>query len=174
LTKAFATLANAPFLSAEKKIDCIATLSKAAGDEGMVGGQVVDLLSENGEINSLSVDWMNVAKTGALFQAAFEFGAILGEYEEKERASLSYAALLFGLFYQMVDDLTDGKEGSSDQKKKKGTSLLIYGEKGIKRRAKHLLNEGLKELDQVAKPLENTRALLSAMTEPLLSNIDLH
>jgi geranylgeranyl diphosphate synthase, type II len=102
LTSAFDVIAKAPNLSSEQKIACILSLTKAAGGEGMIGGQIMDIE------NSLENEEMHARKTAALFCAAVEFGALSVHASVAISDKLQQFALQFGKLFQMVDDLLDG------------------------------------------------------------------
>jgi len=104
LTLAFEVLANAPDITSEQKLKLISCLSQRAGEKGMIGGQVLDIAYQ-GNFDSLTtlVD-THRKKTGALFKAAFEFGAILCNQPLETFQEMGDH---LGLAYQIVDDLLD-------------------------------------------------------------------
>lgn len=125
LTMAFEIIATDKNVDAETKVKIITEMSKAAGAEGMVGGQVIDMQSENKKIDIQTLKQMHAAKTGALFCAAIRSGAILAGADEKQLANLTEYARQFGLAFQITDDILDvvgdektiGKPVGSDEKK---------------------------------------------------------
>lgn len=101
LTYAFEVIATAPYLSAEQRIALLHCLARAAGSEGMLGGQVMDIEG------SPHVHQMHSQKTAALFTAAIDFGAIIGQAPQETKMQLHQFGWQFGQLFQMVDDLLD-------------------------------------------------------------------
>lgn len=103
LTYAFEVLADAPHITAEKKISLVKTLSKHAGSEGMIGGQLLDLQNPKG-----SIEEIHKKKTAALFMASFEYAGILANLSPTMMKTLSLLGEKVGLLFQLIDDLVDG------------------------------------------------------------------
>ncbi|MEY8303067.1 polyprenyl synthetase family protein [Anaerosalibacter bizertensis] len=89
------------FLLASKEI------SKASGIDGMIGGQVVDILSDSESIDSLELEFMYRCKTAALIEAAVVSGGIIGGANEIEIDNLRKYGRCIGLGYQIRDDILD-------------------------------------------------------------------
>lgn len=102
LTFAFEVLAKSPQLSAQQRLDLVETLAVAAGGEGMVGGQVMDIEA------SSHIEEMHTRKTGALFEAALKFGGIVANVSPAVLLKISQFGIQFGKVFQGVDDLVDG------------------------------------------------------------------
>ncbi len=113
LTLAFQVLTD-DRVHADPKVRCelIRALSEAAGCKGMVGGQMMDLLSENAELSKDEVIRLQRMKTGELFAISCEFGAILGKAPERLNQALRNYAHNLGLAFQITDDILDA-EGPS-------------------------------------------------------------
>ena len=135
LTQAFQTLTEA---NLQNKI--IATIAQAAGGNGMIGGQVLDLQSEGKLIDWETLEKMYLGKTAALFSAALECAALLAE---EDPTPYKEAGLLFGIAYQMLDDILDvtsteealGKPIGSDIANQKSTCVTLFGLEKAKARA---------------------------------------
>ena len=120
---------------AEVRLKIIAELSQAAGVNGMIGGQIVDLESEGKIISPQTIDYINSHKTGALLAACFRIGAILGGGNKDDLERLTACADAIGSTFQVVDDLLDlegnrikmGKNQGVDLKLKKATYLSHFG-----------------------------------------------
>ena len=132
LTDAFAVAATAP-VQGKALRDAIAVLSECAGSLGMVGGQVLDILSEERECTEAEILAIQSRKTGALIRAACALGAIAGGATEAQfEAACQYAAAL-GLAFQIRDDMLDvigtqeemGKSVGTDATK--NTFVRLYG-----------------------------------------------
>ena len=79
LTYSFQLIAemNHPDVTPEMKLELIAEISKSAGAEGMVGGQIADMEGENKQLTLEELEYMHEHKTGKLLQASILSGAIL-------------------------------------------------------------------------------------------------
>lgn len=125
-----------------------------AGDNGMVGGQAIDLESENTSINADKLKAMHSAKTGALFKAAIVSGGKLVKASADEIKSLERYAELYGLAFQITDDILDvkgdlallGKPTGSDEKNNKSTYVSMYGLAKAEELAKDTVNEAVASL----------------------------
>lgn len=107
----------------------------AAGSKGMIGGQVVDIQSENRFIDKGVLDYIHAHKTGALFRASVRAGAMMGGASDRQIEKLTEYAENLGMAFQITDDILDvegdskkmGKTAGSDQRKQKCTFPVIYG-----------------------------------------------
>ena len=133
LTDAFAVAATAKLPNPEKMGFAISILSECAGSLGMVGGQVLDIMSEHRECTETEVLAIQSRKTGALIRAACVLGAIAGgANEEQIQAAVRFADAL-GMAFQIRDDMLDvigtqeemGKGVGTDETK--NTFVRIYG-----------------------------------------------
>ena len=132
LTDAF-TIAASAKMSADKIVRAIQVLSECAGSLGMVGGQVLDVQSENRELNEQEVLDIQSRKTGALIRAACAMGAIAGGASKEQYDAACQFAAGFGLSFQIRDDILDvigtqevlGKGVGTDTKK--NTFVRLYG-----------------------------------------------
>ena len=133
LTDAFALAASAQLPKPENMGLAIGVLSENAGSLGMVGGQVLDMLSEERQCTEQEVLDIQSRKTGALINAACVLGAIAGGAgEEQLKAAAGFAGCL-GLAFQIRDDMLDvigdaselGKATGHDAKK--NTFVRLYG-----------------------------------------------
>lgn len=106
LTLAFNILSQA---TPEPGLNCriIKELSKASGTFGMIGGQVVDVSTE--QKNALTLKYINIHKTGALIAASCKAAAIAAGAKEKNITSLFRFGEYIGLVFQIVDDILDGE-----------------------------------------------------------------
>lgn len=133
LTDAFALAASAELPDPNKLSLAIGVLAENAGSLGMVGGQVLDIMSEERELTEQEVIDIQSRKTGALINAACVLGTIAGGgNEEQIQAAASFAGLL-GLAFQIRDDMLDvigtaeemGKGVGTDAQK--NTFVRLYG-----------------------------------------------
>lgn len=154
LTYAFQLLANEN-IDSDKKIKIINLFSKAAGANGMVGGQGIDIIEEKKNFTIEDLRFMHNAKTGALFEAAILSGAIIGDATTEEYEALKIYAKEFGLAFQITDDILDvvgkeeeiGKPVGSDEKNHKITYVTLTNLTAAKELAQNSINKGISSLD---------------------------
>lgn len=142
LTFSFELLSHIEGLSAEKRLQIIQLYSVAAGSYGMVGGQYIDLASENSVITLHELETIHRKKTGALIKAAILAGAIAGDVDADTYDRLSVYADNIGLAFQIKDDILDitgtqeelGKMPGSDLLQDKSTYISLLGlEESVKK-----------------------------------------
>ena len=121
LTLAFEILADeATHKDMRKRLELITALARAAGMQGMVGGQMIDLQSPELDLDAGGLTRLQKMKTGALIGFALEAGAILGGADEAERHALTGYAHDVGLAFQIADDVLDVDTASADLGKTAG------------------------------------------------------
>jgi len=133
----------------------IRELSHAVGVGGMIGGQVIDIETENNAIGAETLTLLEKLKTGALIKSACVMGCILAEANENQLLKASEYAEKIGLAFQIVDDILDvtstfeklGKPILSDEKQNKTTHITLFGLEKSKIFAEKLTNEALVALD---------------------------
>lgn len=133
LTLAFTVILRQKDIPSETLLRVVDEISRAAGAEGMVGGQALDLEAENRQITMEELRSVHRGKTGALFCAALRSGAILAGATEEQLAALTSYADHFGLAFQITDDILDvigsaeeiGKPVGSDEKNNKSTYVSL-------------------------------------------------
>ena len=132
LTAAFEYLTKAPY-SAEIRIRAVETLSRCAGELGMVGGQVLDTQSETRKCTKQEVLDIQSRKTGALIRAACILGVLAGNGTQQQLEAADQFASALGLAFQIRDDMLDvignaeelGKATGADANK--NTFVQLYG-----------------------------------------------
>ena len=132
LTAAFAYVAKAPF-PADTRIRAVAVLAECAGELGMVGGQVLDMMSEARQCSEQEVIDIQSRKTGALIRAACMLGVLAGQGSDAQFAAAAEFASHLGLAFQIRDDMLDvignaqelGKAVGTDAVK--NTFVQLYG-----------------------------------------------
>jgi geranylgeranyl diphosphate synthase type II len=139
LTDAFKILAASAMktegIAGATMLRVILELAEAAGSGGMVGGQVIDLLSEERTLTAPELESLHSKKTGALFVAAVVCGGLLGGARDDQVECLREYAKALGLAFQVVDDLLDveatsdaaGKRTHKDHERGKATYPAILG-----------------------------------------------
>lgn len=171
LTEAFSAASRTMGIPAERIVEAMTVLASNAGINGMIGGQVIDLINTD-EITADDTVAMYKLKTGALINSAAVCGAILaGADEEMKKAAAVYAEKL-GLAFQIIDDILDaegdeatlGKPVGSDSKNDKKTLVARFGVEKCREFADALTKEALETLDAFSGDKTN----LIAITEFLL------
>ncbi|MDD3669506.1 MAG: polyprenyl synthetase family protein [Alphaproteobacteria bacterium] len=146
LTQAFEVLADAPALSADKKVKLIRALAAGAGAHGMIGGQMLDLLGEKTTLNRVEIERMQMMKTGALLRYACLAGAWAAGADTRTEEALTRYADAIGLLFQITDDLLDitgdnavmGKTLGKDAAAGKSTFVSLMGMDGARQFAADL------------------------------------
>jgi farnesyl diphosphate synthase len=130
-------------------------LARAAGWQGMVGGQMLDLLAEHTPTDLPGVIRIEALKTGALIEFSVVAGAILGRGGAAERHALARYARALGLAFQIADDLLDaegdaaevGKATAKDAASGKATFVSLLGIEASRAKLKELEAEAIDALD---------------------------
>ncbi len=169
LTLAFETVAKYGSRAGyeKKAIGILAELTDAAGVNGMIGGQTLDLAAEGNNLSLDEIDKISLMKTGALLRAAVVCGGIAADASESQLKALSAFALNIGSAFQVVDDLLDyestseemGKPAGADQVRAKATYPAVLGLDGARKRAEALYEQALTALDDLGRPTEILREI---------------
>jgi farnesyl diphosphate synthase len=168
LTIAFEILADAKtHPSAEVRVRLIARLAEAAGHDGMIGGQMIDMQAAESTFGADEVKLLQRLKTGQLFEFSCEAGAILGQRPEADRERMRLYARDFGLVFQITDDLLDvtstpektGKAVGKDKDQGKATLVSILGVDGARAEAEMLARRAVDGLASYGPAAADLRAL---------------
>ncbi|MFD3157387.1 polyprenyl synthetase family protein [Haloimpatiens sp. FM7330] len=154
-----------------KAVEACDVISKAAGSDGMIGGQIVDILSENKNIQKDELMYMHKKKTGELIKAPIISGAILGGADKEEIQKLSKFGEKIGLAFQIKDDILDivgntkllGKNVNSDGENHKTNFITTFGIEKCKEMCVEITKECLEilhELDKNTSDLEDLTMFL--------------
>jgi geranylgeranyl diphosphate synthase type II len=165
---AFYLLAQqAEYSPPERVVRVLALIAYATGIDGMVGGQVEDILSEGQAVSPDALAYIHSRKTGALIRASVLSGAILGGASaEAERALDAYSQSL-GLAFQIVDDILNetgdpaqlGKATGTDRARQKATYPRLYGLDASRARAQEELQNALAALNPFGNEADPLRWL---------------
>lgn len=156
-TLAFQILSHATDLP--NQIHIIQILTKACGRTGMIGGQSLDMLGSHHTTNIDELELIHKLKTGALFCAALQMGALASDNCNQHRLEqLEQLAHHFGLAFQIRDDILDiestsdtlGKTTGKDAAQAKATYPALIGIKESKQRFLHHKNEALALAKQIS------------------------
>jgi len=157
LTYAFYILSqkNLKFLSSEQIVNIISKTSEYAGINGMIGGQMIDIESENKKIDLETLKYIHSHKTGKLIKLPIEIACIIANVEKDKREILEEYANLIGLAFQVKDDILDvegtfeelGKPVGSDVDLHKATYPSILGME----ESKKILNDTVEKAKKIIK-----------------------
>ncbi|RCW80389.1 farnesyl-diphosphate synthase [Phyllobacterium bourgognense] len=165
LTYAFELIASEETeLDPQARIALIATLARAAGVGGMVGGQALDLEAEKVKPNEQGIIRLQAMKTGALIRFACEAGAIVGHASLEDRERLAEYGAAIGLAFQLADDLLDvtadashmGKATRKDAAAGKATLVSMHGIEWTQRQLVGLIAQA----EELLAPFGEQAALL--------------
>lgn len=175
LTYSFEVIGKTPveFASPDKVVKLIIEMAKAAGTEGMVGGQVADMEGEGKSLNLQELDYIHIHKTGKLLRFSVIAGAILAGATESRLENLSAFAHHLGLAFQIQDDILDlignqqllGKPVGSDTANLKNTYpqlLSLEGAKDALHKQINLSKEYLSKTGLNTKLLEEITDLVAS------------
>ena len=157
LTYAFYVLSqkNLELLSSKQIVNIISKTSEYAGINGMIGGQMIDIQSENKKIDLETLKYIHSHKTGKLIKLPIEIACIIANLEKDKREILEEYADLIGLAFQVKDDILDvegtfedlGKPVGSDIDLHKATYPSILGMK----ESKKILNDTVEKAKEIIK-----------------------
>lgn len=164
LTESFSLIANDKKLSTGDKLKLIQMISKSAGQNGMIGGQMLDIEAENTEISFEDLEQIHSYKTGKMISAPVKAAAIIADADEKTTFHLLKFADYLGIIFQIRDDILDvtgdveitGKNTGSDARKDKVTYVSTFGLEGA--------------MEQMDRRVSLARAELEAVSDAI--NID--
>lgn len=128
-------------------------LSRAAGGEGMVGGQALDLEGEGRALGRTDLDDLHRRKTGALLVASLEMGAVAAGASGPAREAVVRYGRGLGLAFQIADDVLDATASAealgknpSDQALEKSTYVALLGVEGARAEARREVAEAVEAL----------------------------
>jgi geranylgeranyl diphosphate synthase type II len=173
LTLAFEVMLRQQGVSAEKLVQVVREISTAAGPDGMVGGQALDMESEDKQISMETMKNIHLGKTGALFRAAIRSGAILGGASEDELQALTVYADNFGLAFQITDDILDvigdeqviGKPVGSDEKNHKSTYVTLTSLEEAQKLAQEAVDTAIDALKIFGEEADFLRELVAFLVK---------
>ena len=157
LTHAFYVLSqkNLELLSSEQIVNIISKTSEYAGINGMIGGQMIDIQSEDKKIDLETLKYIHSHKTGKLIRLPIEIACIIANLEKEKREVLEEYADLIGIAFQVKDDILDvegtfedlGKPVGSDVGLHKSTYPSILGME----ESKKILNNTIEKAKEIIK-----------------------
>ena len=157
-TLAFQILSDPKYshFSAELRLMIIQVLAKAAGVQGMIKGQALDIENINRPLTESELKTMHLGKTGALIEACVHSAALISLAEKDPvLGTLRHYARLIGLAFQIQDDILDatatteslGKKTNKDALNNKPNFVTLLGLTLAQQKAKACIDEALTCLD---------------------------
>ena len=147
---------------ANKYLKAINEVAKHAGIYGMIGGQVVDVESENKVIDKDKLDFIHLNKTAAMIIGCMRAGAIVGGADKEALEKITTYAKNIGLSFQIDDDILDivgeeeklGKPIGSDLENHKSTYPSLLGLEESRRIANELIDEAKNSIKGLSSEVE--------------------
>ncbi len=168
----FEIIADSPDLTADQKVLIISVLANSVGRDGMIGGQVIDMLNEErSDVTEDELRNMYRCKTGQLIAVSAVMGAICADASRETLRSAAEYGLRLGLAFQIIDDILDvtstqeelGKPIGSDERENKTTFVTLFGLEKAVELADKATSEAIEWLDAI-----EDNAFLKELTEKLL------
>ncbi|MBR2499994.1 MAG: polyprenyl synthetase family protein [Clostridia bacterium] len=162
LTRAFEVALQNSELLPNITVDALKIIASAAGTEGMIGGQVIDMESEEKEIDSVTLMTMHLHKTGALIMAAAKLGALIGGGTKEDLLNMESFSRYIGIAFQIKDDILDvegsvellGKPIGSDSVNNKTTFVTLYGMEQAKKMLLDYTNKAIEVISEYGEKAE--------------------
>ena len=161
LARAFGLIAEAGLharrggLPATAALDLVSRLADASGLAGLASGQALDLATDEAGSTFDRLETIHARKTGALFVASAEFGAVLGGAREKELAAVRSYARNIGLAFQIVDDLLEtapaAETGKSARRAPSPTFVRHVGRDGARALVAELTAQAVESIGMFGK-----------------------
>ena len=172
LNEAMSLMMSFSLRNGEGALKAAVEIAEAAGPEGMIGGQVVDIVSEGKKVSKDVLNYMHLKKTGELIRVSVVVGAILAGANEDDKNKLHEFGQKLGLVFQIKDDILDvegnvkklGKNTLSDENNDKTNFISLYGLEYCKKECKELTENCI----QILKTLSVDSTNLINLTYELL------
>jgi geranylgeranyl diphosphate synthase type II len=151
----------------------VTDIADAAGTDGMVGGQVVDIESEGKKVDAETIDYIHSHKTAALIRASLVAGARIAGATPRQLTAITACGEALGLAFQIVDDILDvegsteqlGKTAGKDAQQQKATYPAYHGLEASRAKARVLIDQAKDALAPLGERAEPIRALADFIFE---------
>ncbi|MGB5749641.1 MAG: polyprenyl synthetase family protein [Desulfobacterales bacterium] len=176
LTLAFEVLSSVQFddgNQAFRWLQVIRLVSKAAGYQGMIQGQMLDIASEGIKLSADELETMHRLKTGALIETSLACGALLGGADRRQRDLINDYGRKIGLAFQVADDILNvegnpelmGKAVGTDRQREKSTYPSVLGIQAAREFSKKLVQEALQAIETFDKQADPLRGIARYIIE---------
>ncbi|MDN5353650.1 MAG: geranylgeranyl diphosphate synthase, type [Candidatus Cloacimonadota bacterium] len=161
LVYAFAMIADSE-IEEKLKLKVIKELSQEMGNNGLIAGQMVDIMSEGKKPSPKTLEYIHYNKTARLINIAIRFGCYFGKAEKADLDRMKKFGEKIGLAFQIVDDILDvegneqtlGKTIGKDKKVQKMTFPAVYGLEKSKQMATKMIEDAKKLLKPYGEKAE--------------------
>lgn len=155
------------------RLQFVRELAQECGIDGLIAGQMVDIVSEGKKVDKKTINYIHENKTAKLISLCLRFGAIAGKAPANELKLIEEYGDCIGLAFQITDDLLDiegdpnelGKSVGKDEHVQKATYPAVYGIAESRRTAQELISQAK---DAIAK-LGDKALLLDILADHLLT-----
>ena len=157
----------------EKVLIASQKIAEASGADGMIGGQIVDIINEGKKISEEELKYMHMNKTGELIKVSIVAGAILGEAPKEDIIKLERFGKNLGLAFQIKDDILDvignteklGKNVLSDEESNKTNFITMYGLDYCIKECERLTRESIEILDSLSVNTNDLKILTTKLLD---------
>jgi len=147
--------------------ELVLELARAAGPQGMAGGQMMDLVAEGKQLDLPAITRLQQLKTGALIEYSVDAACIMAKLPQEARTPYRGYARNIGLAFQIADDLIDhsgdeaaaGKPTRKDRVAGKATFVSLLGEDRARQQAGFLVNQAMEHLSGHGSEADLLRAI---------------
>lgn len=157
----------------EKVLIASQKIAEASGADGMIGGQIVDIINEGKKISEEELKYMHMKKTGELIKVSIVAGAILGEAPKEDIIKLERFGKNLGLAFQIKDDILDvignteklGKNVLSDEESNKTNFITMHGLDYCIKECERLTRESIEILDSLSVNTNDLKILTTKLLD---------
>ena len=157
----------------EKVLIASQKIAEASGADGMIGGQIVDIINEGKKISEEELKYMHMKKTGELIKGSIVAGAILGEAPKEDIIKLERFGKNLGLAFQIKDDILDvignteklGKNVLSDEESNKTNFITMYGLDYCIKECERLTRESIEILESLSVNTDDLKNLTTKLLD---------
>ncbi len=164
---------NSSKLEEKLKLQIIKELSHETGSTGLIGGQMVDILSEGKKITKKTLEYIHKNKTGRLINLPIRFACLIAEAPKADMDRMEKFGNKIGLAFQIVDDILDvegdpatlGKTIGKDDKVQKATFPALYGLE----KSRQMANDLIADAQKLLEPYGEKAKMLNLLAEYIIT-----
>lgn len=172
LNKAFEVMSDYRGNDTARALKAMSIIARSSGTEGMIGGQVVDMISEGREITLDELRYLHLNKTGAIIRSACVAGAVTAGAGDDEIRAVDKFAENLGIAFQIQDDILDvtgteeelGKPIGSDAEEGKNTYVSLLGIERAEEMSKEYSESAKRALDIFGEKADTLKRLTDYLT----------